>query len=52
MRTFRQPTTREFLEIGCKRGQEIIRQIRTTGATATMYVYDGKTEKLIGIIKL
>ena len=39
--------------IGCKKGQEVITQVRRDSLRRSwLYVYDSKTEKFIGKIRL
>ena len=53
MKSVRMPSQKEFLAIGCKIGQDVIPQIVVeNGVSSWMYVYDAKTEKLIGKIEL
>ena len=52
MKKVRMPSTREFLRIGCKDGQDVITQIVESDGVALMHVYDAKTERLIGKIRL
>ena len=52
MKYVRQPSIRELQLIGCEIGQEVKYQIHSSKKGDIFHVYDAKTEKLIGKIKL
>ena len=52
MSFLRVPSIEEYEKIGCKHGQNVIQQVHEIDGVSWMYVYDAKTEKLIGRIHL
>ena len=52
MRFVRVPCLKEYEEIGCKYGQNVIQQVHESDGVSWMYVYDAKTENFIGRIHL
>ena len=52
MRFLRALSLEEYEKIGCKHGQNVIQQVHEIDGVSWMYVYDAKTEKLIGKINL